>query len=211
MSRPAQFPVSPTGFAHLHASFLSMVPRIVTHGQVCFRHVRCPLQKEDAVAEMVALLWLWHIRLAQQGKNATEFVSTLASYAARRVRSGGRLCGMQKATDVLSARAQRANGFCVETLPDDRNLSTNPLTEALHDNTRTAVLDQIAFRMDFPAWRRTRTERDRRIMDALMIGERPLAISRRHGISQGRVSQLRRDFHDDWAWFCGEEVEPVRA
>jgi hypothetical protein len=206
MSRPAQFPLSPAGFMHLHASFLAMMPRVVSHGQVHFRHIKCPLQKEDAIAEMVSLVWLWHIRLAQRGKDATQFVSALASYAARRVRSAGRLTGMEKSTDVLSPWAQRANGFCVETLPDDSNLSTSILAEALHDNVQTSIPDQVAFRQDFPAWRRTRTERDRQIMDALMSGERPLAVSRLHGLSPGRISQLRRDFQEDWSRFCADPV-----
>jgi Protein of unknown function (DUF1501) len=213
MSTCIHIPVSTARFAHLHASFLAMVPRIVSHGQVQFRHIRCPLQREGAIAEMVALSWCWHVPLAHQGKDATQFVSALASYAARRVRSGGRLMGMEKSTDVLSPWAQRANGFRVETLPDDRSLSTDPLVEALHDNTQTAVVDQIVFRLDFRAWRRTRTERDRTIMDALMVGERPRDISRRHGLSPGRISQLRRDFHRDWCRFCGEpgETGVIRA
>ena len=88
--------------------------------------------------------------------------------------------------------------------------STTPLAEALLDNTQTPIPDQVAFRQDFPAWRRTRTDRDRRIIDGLMVGERPLTVSRIHGISPGRISQLRRDFHDDWSRFCGEDEETVR-
>jgi hypothetical protein len=213
MSTPMPFPASTAGFAHLHASFLAMVPRIVMHGQLCFRHLRCPVQKEDALCEMVALSWSWYIRLTQRGKDATQFVSALASYAAKRVRSGGHLTGMETSTDVLSPWAQRANSFWVQTLPDDSTLNTNPLVEALHDNAQTPILDQIVFRLDFPAWLRTRTERDRTIVDALMIGERPRDISRRHGLSLGRISQLRRDFHRDWRRFCGEPAETsvVRA
>jgi hypothetical protein len=200
--RTVQFPVSPAGFAHLHASFLAMVPRIVAHGQVCFRHLRCPLQKEDAIAEMLAITWLWHIRLTQRGKDATQFVTALASYAAKSVHSGQRLTGMERIRDLLSPRAQRLHGYIVGKLPDPSALGTTLLTEALHDNAQTPIPDQVAFRHDFPLWRLTRTERDRRIIDGLMVGERPLAISRKHGISPGRISQLRREFHEDWSRFC---------
>jgi hypothetical protein len=188
----------------LQASFLGMVPRIVTHGQIYFRHIRCPLQKEDAIAEMLALVWLWHIRLAQHGKDATQFVTALASYAARRVQSGGRLTGMEKSSEVMSPWAQLANGFWVETLPDDSTLTTNPLVEALHDNMQTPIPDQVAFRHDFPAWRLTRTDRDRRIINRLMVGERTGEVSRKHGVSPARISQLRREFHDDWCRFCDD-------
>jgi hypothetical protein len=207
--RTVQFPVSPSGFAHLHASFLAMVPRIVAHGQVCFRHVRCPLQKEDAIAEMLAITWLWHIRLAQRGKDAAQFVTALASYAARSVHSGQRLTGMERSRDLLSPLAQRLHGFAVGKLPDPGALGTSPLAEALCDNMQTPVLDQVAFRHDFPLWRRTRTERDRRIIEGLMVGERPLDLSRQQGVSPGRISQLRREFREDWSRFCGEDDEII--
>jgi hypothetical protein len=211
MSTPVQFPISQAGFAHLHAGFLGIAPRIVTHGHIYFRHIRCPLQREDAISEMLALVWLFYVRLSQRGKDPAQFVSALATFAARRVQSGGRLTGMEKSRDVLSPLAQHEHGFVVKMLPDTSTLGTNPLAEALLDNTQTPIPEQVAFRQDFPAWRLTRTERDRRIMDALMFGERPLDISRRHGISPGRVSQLRRDFHDDWCRFCADPAETVVA
>jgi hypothetical protein len=43
-------------------------------------------------------------------------------------------------------------------------------------------------------------------MDDLMIGERTLDVSRKHGISAARVSQLRREFMDDWRAFNGESL-----
>jgi hypothetical protein len=60
------------------------------------------------------------------------------------------------------------------------------------------------FRTDFRAWRASRTERDRRILDDLMLGERTLDVAGKHGLSPGRVSQLRREFLLDWRRFCGD-------
>ncbi len=78
------------------------------------------------------------------------------------------------------------------------------LADALLDNTVSPVLDQVAFRIDFPAWRRTRTERDRRIIDSMMVGESTARLARLFGVSAARISQLRREFHHDWHSFCGE-------
>ena len=114
---------------------------------------------------------------------------------------------MEQPQDVLSGRAQREHGFVVERLPDVSTLSTNPLTEALLDNTHTPVPDQVAFRNDFPAWRLTRTERDRRVVDDLMRGERTLDVSRKYGMSPARVSQLRHKFHQDWSRFTADPAE----
>jgi hypothetical protein len=190
--------------AGLHARFLSILPRIVTHGRVYFRHLRSADQ-EEAIQETVALCWKWFVRLAGRGKDATRFPSALASYAARAVRSGRRVCGQERRRDALSPSAQRRHGFLVSTLPEVSTLSDNPLSEALADNTRTPPDEQCAFRLDFPAWRASRAERDRRIIDELMAGERTLDVAGRHGLSPARVSQLRRELHNDWARFCGAE------
>jgi hypothetical protein len=65
------------------------------------------------------------------------------------------------------------------------------------------------FRIDFPAWRASRTERDRRVLDDLMLGERTLDVAGKHGLSPGPVSQLRRELHDDWEFFCSEPPQAV--
>jgi hypothetical protein len=203
---------SPVPAAQLHAHFLALLPRIALHGRVSFRHLRCT-HREEAVAEVVALAWKWFVQLAQRGKDAATFGSALATYAVRAVRSGRRVCGQERPKDVLSPLAQRRCGFTVCSLPATSSPEGNVLSEALHDNTQTPVAEQVAFRCDFPAWLQTRAERDRRLALDLMAGERTLEVSRRYGLSPARVSQLRRDFHDDWERFCADpaEAEPGAA
>jgi hypothetical protein len=187
----------------LQVRFLSILPRIELHGRISFRYLRCPHQRADAISEVVALAWKWHLRLAERGKDATRFPLTLATFAARAVRAGRRVCGQERWRDVLSATAQRRHHFAVEHLPDFSTLSSNPLAEALRDNTQTPPPEQAAFRLDFPAWLQTRTERDRHLAEDLMTGERTQDVSTKFALSPARVSQLRRDFHDDWQRFCG--------
>ncbi len=188
----------------LHAAFLaSVLPRVVTHGRVYFRHRR-RVDQEEAIQEMAALCWKWFLRLAERGKDATHFPTALATFAALAVGNGRRLAGMDRAKDVLSPLAQRHECFAVGTLPSGSSLGGNAFDEALADNTRSPVDEQVCFRLDFPAWRAGRTERDRRILDALMLGERTLDVAGRFGLSPGRVSQLRREFLLDWRRFISE-------
>jgi hypothetical protein len=72
----------------------------------------------------------------------------------------------------------------------------------LHDNTQSAVIDQVIFRCDFRAWRKSRSERDRQIIDDLIFGERALDVASKHGLTSGRISQLRREFQQDWERLC---------
>jgi hypothetical protein len=197
--------ICPNPGLQLHAEFLALLSTIETHGRVHFRHLKSTEQKDDAIAEMVAISWKWFLRLKERGKDVAQFPSVLASFAAKAVRSGRRLCGQDSAKDVLSPRAQRLHGFGTSRLPEVSTLSTNPLEEALQDNMQTPVPDQVAFRQDFPAWQRSRTDRDRRIIDDLMVGERTLAVADKYGLSPARVSQLRNEFHQDWQSFCEED------
>ena len=191
----------------LQTRFLALLPRIERHSRIYFRHLRCPHRKEEALQETRALAWRWFVRLVRRGKDPADFPSALASFAARAVHNGRRLCGHEKPRDVLSPRAQRQYGFTVDKLPDVSSLGGTPYDEALHDNTRTPPPEQAAFRCDFPAWCRTLTQRDRQIIDELMVGGRALEVAHQHGVSPARISQMRRAFRVDWLRFCGDELE----
>jgi hypothetical protein len=186
----------------LQSRFLELLPRIELHARICFRDVRCPQRRDDLVAEAVSLAWLWYVRLARRGKDAADFPSTLAGYAARAVRSGRRLCGQEAANDVCSPGPQRRGGLRVCGLPYPDDHGGGALHEALRDNTRSEVPEQAAFRLDFPAWLATLSRRDRRLLGQLMLGERTCDVARRFGVSAARVSQLRRRFKEEWEHFC---------
>jgi hypothetical protein len=203
-------PTHPAALSRLQVAFLaSVLPKVVSHGRVYFRHLKSADRKEEYIAEMVALSWRWHLRLAERGKDATQFPTAIATFAARAVRSGRKLAGMDRARDVLSPQAQQRQGFAVGKLPDCSALDGSPLHEALHDNTQSPVDEQVCFRIDFPSWRASRTERDRRVLDDLMVGERTSDVAGKHGLSPGRVSQLRREFHYDWEFFCAGPPQVV--
>src|SRR5262245_12830323 len=91
----------------LQRQFLQIRPRIELHAHLYFRNVKCGQAKDDCIAETLAIAWKWFIRLVEKGKDPMQFPSVLASYAARAVRSGRRLCGQLRAKDVLSEVAQK--------------------------------------------------------------------------------------------------------
>jgi hypothetical protein len=152
----------------------------------------------------VALAWKWVLRLCARGKDVAGFVTVLATYAARAVGSGRKACGTEAGKDALAPRAQRRAGFTVVPLPCGSSLSGNAFDEALQDNTRSEVPDQVAFRLDFPLWRGRQADRDRRLIDLLMVGEQGKEVSAAFGLSEGRISQKRRWFREDWRRFHGD-------
>jgi hypothetical protein len=204
---PTTFP--PAALALLQASFLAIVlRRVLSHGRVYFRHLKCRHRKEDALQEMIALTWLWHLCLAEKGRDATCFSTALATYAARAVRCGRRLVGQERAKDVLSPRAQQEQHFALEKLPDFSTLGGSPLEEALHDNTKSSPDAAACFKLHFTAWLASLSERDHHMVEDLMLGERTLDVADKYGVCPGRIAQKRREFFHDWRAFCGEGLAP---
>jgi DNA-directed RNA polymerase specialized sigma24 family protein len=188
------------------ALFQAHLPRFVACARFAFRRVGCPHARADRVAETLALAWRHFAALAERGKMPEEFVTTLALRCSQAVKAGRRLAGSESGKDALSPVAQVRHGFSVVRLPDrdrilDRQSLPEELSEALADNTRSAVPEQVAFRVDFPRWRASLRRRDRAVLDALAGGERTADAARRFGISPARVSQLRREFERGWHEF----------
>jgi hypothetical protein len=203
----------------LHDAFLALLPRIQTHAAISFRHVRCPATKADKVAECVGLAWKWFLRLHQRGKDINDFTMVFVFLVAKAVKSGRRLTGMEKSKDVLNERAQQQHGFEVQALPTSPRASYearyskphgqqdyDAFEERLADNAITPPPDAAAFRIDFPQWRTGWCERDRRLIDLLMLDTSTQDAARLFGVSPGRVSQKRREFADDWLRFHDEEI-----
>lgn len=199
----------------LHDGFLVIMPRIQVHAQISFRKLRCSQTRADSVQETVALAFRWYTGLIGRSKDPAMFPATFASFAVRAVRNGRRVCGQEAAKDVLSGEAQRKHGFRVEYLATstgrshDRIYSTvrgqqlmDAYEERLRDNTQTPVFEQVCFRMDWPEWLLTRTDRDRNIIANMAQNARTMDLAQKFGISPARISQLRREYQQDWTRFC---------
>jgi hypothetical protein len=205
------------GLADLQSAFQGIMPRIELHADIYFRHVRCHDTRAERVAETLALAWKWFLRLSEKGKDATGFPAVLAQYAARAVKSGRRACGQHKSKDVMNPLTQKRHGFRVESLPvstrtAQESLYSRPGGQRLHDlfeerlvdNTVTPPAEQAIFRIDFAAWMESLTPRERRMVEAMAANERTLDISKMFELSPGRISQMRREFHEGWERFCGD-------
>lgn len=194
--------------SQLHAAFVTdILPRVVLHARIFFRGEKCPGKKEDRIAETAAIAWKWYRLLVKRGKDPAQFPCRFATLAALAVKSGRKIAGMERAKDVMNGRAQQRHNFRVSALPDTSTLTTNPFTEALRDNTQTDVPEQVAFRLDFPAWLTTRTTRDRTLIEGMGMGERTKDLADKLGMSQARVSQMRREFKEDWTQFTEPTCE----
>ncbi|MGE3806363.1 MAG: hypothetical protein AB7K24_16970 [Gemmataceae bacterium] len=193
------------------AAFLTILPMLEAITERHFHFLGDASTRADAVADVVAVCWAWFSRLWSRGRDARRFPASLAYLAIRHVKCGRRVQGAESSKDVLSPTARLRRGFQLERLELNGNYDEPEWQEALRDNTRSPVPEQACFRVDFPAWLRSLDQRQRRLIKAMLKGEGTGKLARRFGISPGRVSQLRREFHQNWRRFHGELVDNSRA
>jgi hypothetical protein len=179
-----------------------MLPAIQTHARVAFGHLDAEAC-EDAVEEVIANCLVAFVRLVERGKTEVAYPSVLARFAVAQFRDGRRVGNRRNGHDVLSPYARKRNGIVVERL-EGAQKDGSEWAEALAGDRRTPVLEQVAFRCDFPDWLSSLPRRNRRIAEALALGHSTKAVARRFGVSPGRISQLRGELSKSWLEFHGE-------
>jgi len=216
---PNSHSTSPAGNG-LHHAFLELLPRLQTHAEISFRHVRCPQARAEKIAEAVALAWRWFLRLKEQGRDVNQFIVTFCRLVVRAVRSGRKITSMHKSKDVLNELAQQRFGFKVERLPASNSCPHESLysdvsgqekhdayEERLQENMVTPIPEQVAFRLDWPRFLASLTRRDQEMAHFLSLGNSNKHASRKFGLTPGRVTQLRQQWLREWKLF--EEPESV--
>lgn len=180
-------------------SFTEILPAILKALQFEFRKLD-EERREDAIHEAVANCYVAYRRLIDQGRGSHVFPSVLARFAASQVRDGRLVGSPMNAKDVSSRYAQRRRGFVLQSLDqyDDRRQEWR---EAVINDTKTPVFQQVSFRIDFPAWLKRLTNRDRQIALALAKGYTTSWVATKFKLSRARVSQLRHELRESWREF----------
>jgi RNA polymerase sigma factor (sigma-70 family) len=188
--------------------FLALLPVIVNYVRPAFRELG-PEAKAEAVQEAVANAFVAYARLVEQGRETLAFATVLARFAVAQVRAGRQVGGQLNAQDISSKYCQRRKRIRLGRL-DRFDPQEGCWQETIVEDHRTPVLDQVWFRIDFPAWLDTLPPRDRQIAQCLAEGVSTSEVAHRFRLSPGRVSQLRREFEKSWLAFHGEEAERER-
>ena len=189
--------------AKCKAVYTKMLPSIKRHARIVFRHLN-PEEKEERVQNVLANTWEALVGLARRGKLDQAFPSILAKFACKQTRDHRITGGHLNIKDILSKYCQLSKNVKVERL-DRFNDEDGCWEEAVVQDTRNApVPDIVAFRCDFADWLDQLPRRNRRIAEFLSLGHRTSAAAKRFKVSQGRVSQLRRELADSWKKFTGE-------
>ena len=182
------------------SNFVAMLPEIEQRLYLAFCRLD-PEAREDAIEEAVVHSLLAFVRLDEQGRAGVATPSSLAWYSSRQVKRGRPAAGRMNGKDPLSRYAQIGNGIEVERQPGD-------WIDTLVEDKRATVADQVAAKMDVSAWFATLTKRMKEIAKDLAFGCSTSEVAKRHGVTAGRISQLRRVLEESWAAFQ-QEAAPV--
>jgi hypothetical protein len=193
---------SPSEHVTIQQEFLQLLPCVERHAAIVFRGLPTG-EREELIAESRAAAYVSYLRLRQRRKDPHRFPSAIATRAAQHAKSGRRVGGHATSRDVLSWAARLKHGFTVRSL----HHPAGDWNRFLRDDHATPVWEQAAFRIDWPAFVARQSPRDRRIMHLLAEGHSVKRIAQRVGLSMGRLSQLRRQWCEEWRTFTGQSLD----
>ena len=178
--------------------FLEMLPTIRRVASYAFRRLRRAV-REDLMAEVVANAFAAFRRLVARGKAALAYPTVLAKFAIRQVREGRRVGSKLNILDVLSPYAQRRKGFSVAPLP--QRFIGNEWQEFVVEDHHASPAEVASFKIDFADWLKRLKSAKRQVALRLIAGDTTGEVAGRFQLSPARVSQVRRELHQDWNEF----------
>jgi len=183
------------------SNFVAMLPEIKQKLRLAFFRLRAE-SREDAIDEGVVHSLLAYLRLHEQGRARAATPSSLAWYSSRQVKRGRPAVGRMNGKEPLSRYGQISNEIKVDRLP-------SKWIDAIIQDKRASVADQVAAKMDVAAWFATLTQRTKQIAKDLAFGCSTSEVARKHGVTAARISQLRWILEESWAAFQHECVSAL--
>jgi hypothetical protein len=181
--------------------FVAMLPEIQQRLRQAFRHLDAEA-REDSIEEAIVHSLLSYFRLHVRGRTESASPSSLAWYATLQVKRGRPAGSRMNGKEPLSRYAQLGNGIRIEQMQSN-------WIDAMVEDKRASVTDQVAAKMDVGAWFATLTKRMKEIAKDLAFGFTTSEVAMKYGVSSGRVSQLRRTLEESWAAFQQEAAPAV--
>ena len=181
--------------------FLQLLPAIVRHAKYAFRHLRGEA-RQDCIQETIANALVAFVALVRRGKMSLAYPTVLARYAVAQINDGRRVGNHLNVREMLSPYAQRLKRFHVDRL-DHYDREEQEWTETIVEDKTAGPADIARTRIDFSEWLKSLKRRDRKVAEFLSLGNRTADAARKFRVSEGRISQLRRELARSWKDFTG--------
>ena len=202
-------PPAPRG-PRWHRKFLAMLPAIVAHAKYAFRSLQ-PEARAEMVQEVVCNALQAFARLVKLKKTSIAYAAPLATFGIKQARDGRKVGGHLNCLDVSSEYCQRLKNLVVDRLDRRDKDDDRQWCEILVEDRHTDAAAIVQTKLDFSDWLASLNRRDRRVAEFLAQGESTRAAARKFKVSDGRISQLRRELAESWHRFIGDEPGPAAA
>jgi hypothetical protein len=179
------------------ARFVAILPELRGIIAKHFRSYSNQTDKDDAIAEAVAMSWKKFAALIQRGIDPEALILSIGQRCALNVHRGA------KCTVVNQKRGRSI----IEPLSISHRRKHRFRTRQLFDGcirTQQRIPDAVAFRIDFAMWRRQWSRRDLAIIDDRLAGYTCLEIARKLGVNQWNVNQRLPRYYQSWKQFALE-------
>jgi hypothetical protein len=186
-----------------HAAFEAMLPVIEAHAKMAFRHLD-PDAREEAVQETACNACQAFARLCELGKTDVAFPSVLARFGVAQTREGRKVGSKLNCRDVSSDYSQQKKKLQVERL-DHYDSDEQAWVEILVEDKHAGPAETAIIRIDFATWLRFLPRRLYKIAAFLAKGESTTSAAKRFRLSQGRISQIRKELFLAWHRFQGND------
>jgi hypothetical protein len=180
--------------------FMQLLPAIVRTARYSLRHLRGEAL-QDALQEVIANAFVAFVALVRRGKMDLAYGSVLGRLAAAQFRDGRRVGNSLCCHEVLSPYAQRLKNFNVESLDRREKDDEDAWREVLVEDKTAGPFDIVRTKLDMDAWLHSLPSRDRKVAQFLSLGNRTSDAARKFGVSEGRISQMRRSLEKSWTDF----------
>jgi hypothetical protein len=175
------------------------LPQIERRLNRAFCHLD-PDKREEAIQCATVFCLLWFMRLHRRGRAHLATAGTLAWYAAKQTKSGRPAVGRMNSKEVMSSYGQLRRRLKGSSSHTHASVERGWI-EQIVDDRRAPIPELVAARMDVAVWISTLSRRFRRIAADLARGFTTSETAVRHGLSAGRISQIRRELETSWMQF----------
>ena len=167
----------------LHETFVLQLPELEVMALVHFRGVS-PEARQEAIQNTTCLAWKYWVRLAETRRTPDEsLLRSVWWYCIKQTRSR---------REITRGDGKRGKGR--QDVYDRTGTEVEHIDFNSFIGRMTSVTDQVAFRLDLPAFLATLNVRQRAMVADLATGMTTSEVARLHGVTPGAVSQFRTRF-----------------
>jgi hypothetical protein len=189
--------------------FVAMLPTLLRVIRHRLRH-QPRRDREELAAEALAPAFAMFVSLVRRGKADMAYPTPLGSYGARQAIDGRQMGSGVNVNDLTNRCCRQRKGVSVTSL-NRYDQQDEEWKEIVVEDRHCGPAEVVATKLDFEDWLAELSPKQRRIAKTLAKGEGTKAAARKHRVSPGRISQIRRELMARWYEFIGEEQQAVAA